>query len=207
MVMKSRFKIESDNNSWLHIVEELEGYSPNYSFKIVRWLSPPINWLKCNTDGASKGNHRPSSTTFCIRDHLGDLVIVKGFKIQDTTNIVAEARAITEGLLFCKDKLTEHVIIESDYMVMVQILEGRWDTLWSVALEVNKINELRGCLSARVHHSFKEGNILADYFANLVFHAGDFQFNQYHDIPNESKTILNMDKIGTPQIRRSITNY
>ncbi|KAK6786499.1 hypothetical protein RDI58_015024 [Solanum bulbocastanum] len=206
MVMKSRFKIESDSNSWVHIFEELEGYSPNYSFKIARWLSPPINCLKCNTNGTSKGSPGPSSAAFNIRGHLGDLVIAKGFKIQDTMNLVVEARAIKEGLLFCKDKSIEHVIIESESMAMVQIFEGKWDTPWSVALEVNKINELRGCLSARVHHSFKEGNTLADYFANLVFHASDLQLNQYHDIPNKGKAILNMEKIGTPQIRRSITN-
>lgn len=71
---------------------------------------------------------------------------------------------------------------------------------------MNKINELGECLSTEVHHSFKEGNTLADYFANLIFHAGDFYFNQYHDITNEGKAMLNMDKIGTPEIRRSITD-
>ncbi|KAH0679277.1 hypothetical protein KY284_020362 [Solanum tuberosum] len=179
MVMKTRFKMVCDSTSWLQIVEALEGYSPNYSFRIVRWLSPPINWLKCNTDGASRGNPRPSSTAFCIRNHLGNLIVAKGFKIQDSTNLVAEARAIREGLVFCKDNMIKHVIIESDSMAMVQILEGRWDTPWSVALEVNMINGLR---------------------------RGDFQFNQYHDIPSEAKTILNMDKISTPYIRSSIPN-
>ncbi|KAG5572997.1 hypothetical protein H5410_062763 [Solanum commersonii] len=37
-------------------------------------------------------------------------------------------------------------------MAMVQNLEGMWDTLWSVALEVNKINALRRRLSIRVQH-------------------------------------------------------
>lgn len=52
---------------------------------------------------------------------------------------------------------------------LIHILEERWDIPWSVALEVNIINELRSSLSARVEHSLKEGNTLADYFIDLVF--------------------------------------
>uniref|UniRef100_M1AUB4 RNase H family protein n=1 Tax=Solanum tuberosum TaxID=4113 RepID=M1AUB4_SOLTU len=54
--------------------------------------------MKCNINGASKGNPGPSSAEICIRDYNGNLVAAKGFKIQDTTNIVAEARAIRESI-------------------------------------------------------------------------------------------------------------
>lgn len=39
-----------------------------------------------------------SSAAFCIRDSEGDFVVAKKVRIQDTTNLVAEARAIREGL-------------------------------------------------------------------------------------------------------------
>ncbi|KAH0720633.1 hypothetical protein KY284_005663 [Solanum tuberosum] len=32
----------------------LKGHRNNYSINIVRWIPPPTNWVKCNTDGASK---------------------------------------------------------------------------------------------------------------------------------------------------------
>ncbi|KAG5600151.1 hypothetical protein H5410_031521 [Solanum commersonii] len=54
-------------------------------------------------------------------------------------------------------------------MAMVQMLEGRWDISWSVTLEIHSINWLRRSISSRVQHSFREGNTLVDYFANLVF--------------------------------------
>ncbi|KAG5572999.1 hypothetical protein H5410_062765 [Solanum commersonii] len=79
---------------WNHYARAAERYRVNFSFKIVRWFPPPINWVKCNTDEVSMGNPGLSSTTFCIRDHLGNLVVAKGFKLQDSTNLVAEARAI-----------------------------------------------------------------------------------------------------------------
>lgn len=92
-------------------------------------------------------------------------------------------------------------------MAMVQILEGGWNVPWSVTLEVNSINYLRRSLSARVQHTFREGNTLVDYFANLVFDfAGDYHFSHFQDIPMEGRRILNLDKSGTPHIRRRQMN-
>uniref|UniRef100_A0A0V0H589 Putative ovule protein n=1 Tax=Solanum chacoense TaxID=4108 RepID=A0A0V0H589_SOLCH len=88
----------------------------------------------------------------------------KVLKIQETTNLVAEARAIWECLEYCKDQRLTNIIIESYSMAMVQILEGTWKPPWSVALEVNHIIRLRRFVSSRVQHSLREGNTLADFF-------------------------------------------
>ncbi|KAH0665043.1 hypothetical protein KY285_026249 [Solanum tuberosum] len=68
-------------------------------------------------------------------------------------------------------------------MAMVQILEGGWNVPWSVTLEVNSINYLRRSLSAR-----------------------DYHFSHFQDIPIEGRRILNLDKSGTPHIRRRQMN-
>lgn len=108
--------------------------------------------------------------------------------------------------MFCKENRIEQVIIETDFMAMVQILEGKWEISWSVSLEVNSINRLMSVLSVRVQHSLREGNALADFFANMIFNfAIDFQIYQLQYIPSEDGKILHMDKAGTPQIRRKIT--
>lgn len=71
-------------------------------------------------------------------------------------------------------------------------------------MEVNSVRALMCNISVRVIHSFREGNALADFFTNLVFYfAGDFQFNYFGEIPTIGKRILNLDKAGTPHIRRS----
>lgn len=204
----ARFNVNCSSNSWPHIIAEMEHYRPNFEYRNVKWEPPPNNVLKCNTDGASKGNPGPSSAAFCIRDHDGNLIVAKGFKLPDTTNMVAEAIAIRESLIYCSEHGIEHVILETDSLSMVHILEGEWDVPWSVALEVNDIRRLRGVVSARVKHSFREGNTLADFFTNLVFSfAGDFQINHFQDIPSEGRKLLNLDKQGTTYIRRQIQEY
>lgn len=72
------------------------------------------------------------------------------------------------------------VIIESDSITMVQILKGEWKVPWSMTMVVNSIKRLCQVISVRVQHSLREGNVLANFFANLVFvFAGNFQINSF----------------------------
>ena len=170
-------------------------------------MAPPLRWLKCNTDGASKGNPGPSATTFCLRNHVGDFVGAKGFQIADTTNLVAEARAIREVLQFCLDNQLTNIILETDSLAMVNIINGDWEIPWTVSMEVKTINRIRDAISVRVQHSLREGNTLTDFFANLVFSfAGTYEFSSVQEVPNVGKNIINLDKINTPIMRIRKTN-
>ncbi|KAK4718532.1 hypothetical protein R3W88_016870 [Solanum pinnatisectum] len=95
---------------------------------VVRWFPPPIRWLKCNTDGASKGNPGLSSVAFCIRDHTGDLVVAIGKRIKDAPSLKAEALAIKECLEYRHRMNYKKIILETDSWSLVQILEGTWES-------------------------------------------------------------------------------
>ncbi|XP_060195246.1 uncharacterized protein LOC132624493 [Lycium barbarum] len=86
--------------SWPYLVQCLEECRPFIGLKLFQWNRPNFGWYKCNTNGASRGNSGPSSTAFCVRNHEGDLICAKGRGLPDSTNIVAEAVAIKEGLEF-----------------------------------------------------------------------------------------------------------
>ncbi|KAH0661891.1 hypothetical protein KY284_026822 [Solanum tuberosum] len=45
-------------------------------------------WLKCNTDGDSRGNPGLSASAFCLRNHKGKFLGAKGMKIIDSTTLV-----------------------------------------------------------------------------------------------------------------------
>lgn len=81
-------------------MQYLEGYKVVYNFKMVKWVSPPINLNKVNIEGSSKDNPGPSSVAFCIRDHEGNLIVAKKIRIQEMTNLIAEAIAIRECVVF-----------------------------------------------------------------------------------------------------------
>ncbi|KAG5612985.1 hypothetical protein H5410_024266 [Solanum commersonii] len=49
-----------------------------------------VGGLKCNTDGASRGNSRESAYSFCVRNQAGNLMYAKACKIGIKTNMEAE---------------------------------------------------------------------------------------------------------------------
>uniref|UniRef100_M1DQE1 Nuclease n=1 Tax=Solanum tuberosum TaxID=4113 RepID=M1DQE1_SOLTU len=109
------------------MVALLDGYRPNFQYKLVKWLPPEIGWWKCNTDGASRDNPGPSTAAFCVRNVDGDLVGAKGLKIPDSTNLVTEVVAVREGLKYCWENELFNVIIESDSLALVNIINGAWE--------------------------------------------------------------------------------
>uniref|UniRef100_A0A3Q7GUW5 RNase H type-1 domain-containing protein n=1 Tax=Solanum lycopersicum TaxID=4081 RepID=A0A3Q7GUW5_SOLLC len=56
--------------------------------------------------------------------------------LRDTTILVAEARAIRESLSYCSEHGITNLIIETNSLAMVHIIEVDWDVPLNVALEV-----------------------------------------------------------------------
>ncbi|XP_075095162.1 uncharacterized protein LOC142173464 [Nicotiana tabacum] len=67
----------------------------------VTWQLPFHGWHKCNTDGASKGNLGHSSLGFCVMDDESGVVYAREIYLGVTTNVIAEAKAIFQGLEYC----------------------------------------------------------------------------------------------------------
>lgn len=97
----------------------------------MKWLPPPTGRWKCNTDGGSKGNPGPSSAAFKVRNSDGDLIVAKGLQVVDTTNLIVKVVAIRECLYYCSENNFSNVIIETNYMALVHILNGILKIPWS----------------------------------------------------------------------------
>ncbi|XP_075095364.1 uncharacterized protein LOC142173644 [Nicotiana tabacum] len=83
---------------WPDMIQYFEGYKPILITTRVTWQLPFHGCYKCNIDGASKGNPRPSFLGFCVRDDEGDVVYARAVDLGVTTNVVADAKAILQGL-------------------------------------------------------------------------------------------------------------
>ncbi|MCD7450391.1 hypothetical protein HAX54_005735, partial [Datura stramonium] len=89
-----RFNRDCGGGSWPTLMALLETYKLEISCRVVRWTPPPEGWLKCNIDGASKGNPGPSSVAFCIRNKEGDMLVAKGVQMMETTNLKWKEMAV-----------------------------------------------------------------------------------------------------------------
>ncbi|XP_019256312.1 PREDICTED: uncharacterized protein LOC109234702 [Nicotiana attenuata] len=98
---------------------------------LIQLKQLPFHGLyKCNTDGASKGNPGPSSLGFCVRNDKGDVVSARAVDLGVTTNVVAEAKAILQGLEYRVEHDLHPLILETDSLVIKKVIEGEWDPTW-----------------------------------------------------------------------------
>ncbi|XP_070024861.1 uncharacterized protein [Nicotiana sylvestris] len=96
-------------HKWQDLLAMMENFTPKLKVTKFMWEFPSAGWLKVNTDGASRGNPGRSSIGFCIRNENGDIVKSVGKEIEETTNTVAEAKAMVEALRFCRFQQYSHV--------------------------------------------------------------------------------------------------
>ncbi|KAH0669467.1 hypothetical protein KY285_023628 [Solanum tuberosum] len=104
-LIKVKFDYTTIPYSWPQMVALLDGYRPN---------------------GASRGNPGSSVAAFYVRNYEGDLVGAKGVKLAESTSLVVEAMTIKEGLQYCWENNYLNIILESNSLAMVQILNGIW---------------------------------------------------------------------------------
>ncbi|XP_075663469.1 uncharacterized protein LOC142633081 [Castanea sativa] len=93
-----------------------------YSTIPVRWHKPAEGWFKLNSDGASIGNLGNAGAGGLIRDHSGNWI--KGYmrNIGVATSIIAEFWALRDGLLLASQLGINHLIIELDAKVIVDLM-------------------------------------------------------------------------------------
>lgn len=114
--------------------------------------------MKCNINGASRGNLGESSYGFCIGDPQGELVYAEAEAIVITTNIKAECIAILKALRHCKREDIQNIIIESDSQSLVKMILKEWRTPWSLVGHIDEIHKLIDMMQVQIIHAFREAN-------------------------------------------------
>ncbi|KAH0639790.1 hypothetical protein KY285_036376 [Solanum tuberosum] len=190
--------------SWAEILKAMEDYRPRVKVVQVKWEYPQTEWIKYNTDGASKRNSGVSSNyAFCLRNKRGDIMYAEGACMENTTNTVAEAKAILEASKHCKKSHYNQAIIQTDSMLMCKVLEGKWATPWIITDLVEEIKTILKDIQYTFHHIMREGNQLADYLANKAIEKGTCKYEDFNSLEPDGRRILNSDKSQTPYIQIS----
>ncbi|XP_070029963.1 uncharacterized protein [Nicotiana sylvestris] len=158
-------------------------------------------WLKVNTDGASRGNPGRSSIGFCIRNENGDIVKSVGKEIEETTNTVAEAKAMVEALRFCRFHQYSHVWLQTDSMLLKTIMDGIWKPPWIISEQVEEMMQLMNGGNYTVTHIHREGNKLADHLANYALDHGEIECQQFWHLDAQGRRLVNEDKLQCPNLR------
>lgn len=111
LLLKIRNPRQVFPSSWPDKLKELKGRKLKINIIKVLWKFPEKGWDIYNTNEASRSNPRVSSYAFCVRDEKGNLVYVEGAKMEDTSNVEAEANAILQAAIHPDQTHKEKVII------------------------------------------------------------------------------------------------
>ncbi|XP_019240115.1 PREDICTED: uncharacterized protein LOC109220106 [Nicotiana attenuata] len=186
---------------WSNLLQMLEQYTPKLKYEKVLWELPDDGWIKVNTDGACRGNPGRSSIGFCLRDEVGDLVYAQGKEIKEGTNTEAEASAILEALRMCRSMNLRQIWLQTDSMLLKNIIEGSWKPPWCIFDQIDEIVRLKGEFTLRISHTFREGNYLADHLANHALDVGDMECHSFWDLDPQGRRLVNEDKMQCPVLR------
>ncbi|KAH0756909.1 hypothetical protein KY290_020402 [Solanum tuberosum] len=132
----------------------------------------------------------------------GDLIHAAAENIGITTNVEAEMRAIPEAIPYCGNKKMRKIILESDSLLMVKIINEAWKVPWVIAEEFDELKQEMTKLEVKTQHIYREGNKLADYLANLAINSIEkTTFSSYQQLLSLGRKIINMEKAQIPSLR------
>ncbi|XP_075108822.1 uncharacterized protein LOC142180675 [Nicotiana tabacum] len=156
-------------HKWQDMLLVLENYTPKLKFEKVLWEFPLECWIKDNTDGASIGNPGRSSIRVCVRDEYGDVQYAAGREINEGSNNEAEAEVMVEALRVCRSLNYSNIWLQTDSLLLKNIIDGIWKPPWNIVEQVEEIRRLKERCNLRISHIFREENKLADHLANEGF--------------------------------------
>jgi len=83
------------------------------------WHPPPQGFMKCNIDGASKGNLSMAGYGGVIRDEKGSTQYIFHFSLGRATNNMAELMALEQCLEILKNDNLQNIIIEANSELII----------------------------------------------------------------------------------------
>jgi len=167
----------------------------------VRWRAPPMGSVKLNFDGSFQ--HSSAAGGFIIRGWGGNLIKAGAAHYGDATILVAEARALRDGVRAVVEAGFKKVVIEGDNAIVIQALQGRCKVPWQIEGLLRDVSYYITQLEhVSIFHIFREANVAADWLAKAG-HSFSTPKIWCHPPSPEFQDILSADVMGRSLERRA----
>jgi ribonuclease HI len=172
---------------------------PPPSIKQVNWTRLPFNWVKCNTDGASRGSPGASYCGGIFRDHLGTFLGAFSANIGVATSLYAEICVAIYAIEFALARGWTNLWLECDSLLLVQAFSNVHLVPWKLKTKwKNCLHHIRD-FRFRFSHIYREGNTCADRLANAGFFVDGVVW--WDQLPSCSRDSFSRDRVGLPNYR------
>ena len=129
--------------------------------------------VKVNVDGGARGNPGPAAIAAVATDPSGEVLAERSEVIGETTNNVAEYRAMLLGIGLAKELGADEVELYGDSTLIVNQVKGDWKVKQEHLrpLRTKVVDELRGLAKWSIGAVPREQNEHADSLVNAALDA------------------------------------
>jgi ribonuclease HI len=126
-----------------------------------------------NVDGGARGNPGPAAIAAVAADEQGNVLAERNELIGETTNNVAEYRAMLLGIELAKELGADEVELLGDSTLIVNQVKGEWKVKQDHLrpLHTRVLDELRGLPKWSIAAVRRERNVRADELVNEALDA------------------------------------
>lgn len=168
---------------------------------VVIWNAPVVAFA-LNIDGASKGNPGPAGGGGCFRDCSGKMLLGFSYYYGIGSCIVAEGRALLDGLRLAKLHGILLSIIYTDSKVIYDLVKGNGYPPWQLVPWWSSLKDSFQLSSIPIVHIFREANLMADSLAKVAVDRGrNSEFFSMRELPDVVRKAARADALGIPSLR------
>jgi ribonuclease HI len=168
--------------------------------KEIHWHPPLLNWVKCNIDGASHGNPGPASCGGVFRNYQANFLYAFAKPLGFASSYHAELCGAMQAvdIAFCRN--WKNLWLETDSTLVVLAFKSNPQLIpWALRNRWKNVLVKVSSLNFRVTHICREGNQVADLFANHGLSLNSLTC--WSVPPLFSQDFLLKNKLGLPSFR------
>ncbi|XP_071924664.1 uncharacterized protein [Coffea arabica] len=186
-----------------HVLLRCGSFEKNGFYLPITWSAPRAGY-KLNLDGCAKGNPGVSGGGRVVRDGEGRFIVGYSCFFGSLTSLHAELKATLFGVLLFVARGLQDFHVESDSLVLVQILQGTHGCPWRLQREVDELLSFKHHFR-EITHCYREVNKPADYLANLGTNSEQEDvFDNFRSLLATVRREIIMDTLGFPDFRRKL---
>lgn len=134
----------------------------------TKWEAPPEGWVKLNIDVVVTSLGATTAVGGVLRSANGNFILGFAMDIREATITMAELKAISTGLNLLRRKGYSKILINSDSLTAIQMVQGGCSSLHPCFQLIKEIHNLmRRFNECTISHTLKEANQVVDSFVKF----------------------------------------
>jgi len=191
-------------SKWKELVQLGENCIHDTKVISVKWIKPPDQWVKLNTDGSALTNPGRIGAGGILRDQTGAMLLAFATPLGEGTNNQAEIGAAIFGMSWVLQMGYKSVVLEVDSQLLVDWITQKATPPWNINTQIQQLQELtRQAHNFRCKHIFREANCVADSLSKQSHKLTSPQiFCNSQQLPKEARAHYQLDMIEMASFRR-----